>query len=170
MPGTLCKMSARVRWPYFLASSAVMIVTEEGASVIFCLYFEAASTTGISILVISSTLRSVGSGGCVSTGFFSSATSPLASAAPNARMRSECGKPTRRARRHDSGEWFTAKAYREPRDRLQAVFSATGRHFLQNLDAMRNRANHKTQTLHGAAGFAGQTNHQRLVHDHREVA
>src|SRR5438067_6041478 len=46
----------------------------------------------------------------------------------------------------------------------------TCRHFLQHLDAMRNRADDKTETFHRAARFARQTDHQRLVHDRGEIA
>src|SRR3989442_12686670 len=66
-------MSASVRWPYFFTSSAVMIVTEAGASVIFCLYLEAPSTIGISIFNSPSRLISVGSTGLAGVGCASTA-------------------------------------------------------------------------------------------------
>src|SRR6267143_4100524 len=170
MPGTLCRMSARVRWPYFFTSSDVTIVTEDGASVVFCLYLEAASTTGISILVSSSRLISVGSAGGVAADFCPSAASPVDSAVPSASAPKKDRKNPRTARRWKSRNRFTAKVYHGPGGQLQAAFSAARRDFLQNFNTVGDRADDKAEAFHRAAGLARQTNHQRLFHDHGEVA
>src|SRR5436190_20673462 len=70
-PGTVSRISARVRWPYILTSSDVMIVTEEGASAMVCGNLDAASTT--SILIRSGKLISVGSAGLAAMLTFSAA-------------------------------------------------------------------------------------------------
>ena len=45
----------------------------------------------------------------------------------------------------------------------------TGWDFLQNLDAMRDSAHDKTQTFDGPARFAGEANHERLIHHDGQV-
>jgi|GEM_PF-2814285 len=47
---------------------------------------------------------------------------------------------------------------------------AARRDFLENFNAMRDRADDKAEAFHGAARFARQTDHERLIDDDGQVA
>src|ERR1017187_5344019 len=104
-PCTLCKTSAKVRWPYFLISSAVTTVTEAGASVSFCSIFDAPNTFGTSISIRASSGSSVRSA-ALGVG--------LVSAAGMARARNRPrNSNARRTRRDDARTAPTREARRE---------------------------------------------------------
>src|ERR1041385_152310 len=107
-------MSASVRWPYFLTSSLVIIVTDDGASVVFCLYLDAASTVGISIFTNSSKLMSVGDAGGAAADSF-----PAAGAEAVKKTRAARPKTTEapgHSRRAADCRWISRRRKRRQQD------------------------------------------------------